>query len=126
RILKWTYGVEIMEDFDIRNDPPDLRTDDNKIVKFKPLAYRGDDVKVDQTFNSKFKPLYNDQTVAEFRVYITREIKPRYISNGMRPLGTLKIALSRTPSSGRDRPIECQIEFGLTFGKMEIKAMARN
>ncbi|CAG8846345.1 30210_t:CDS:2, partial [Racocetra persica] len=79
RILKWTYGVEIMEDFDIRNDPPNLR-----------------------------------------------EIKPKYISNGMRPLGTLKIALSQTPSSGRDRPIERPIEFGLTFGKMEIKAMARN
>ncbi|CAG8497182.1 13058_t:CDS:2 [Racocetra fulgida] len=121
RVLKWTYGVEIMEDFDISNDPPDLRTDDNKIVKFKPLAYRGDDVKVDQTFDDVFKPLYDDQTVAEFRVYVTREIRPKYISNEMRVLGTLKIALSRTPSSGIRL-----IEFGLTFGKMEIKAMARN
>ncbi|CAG8657378.1 4405_t:CDS:2 [Cetraspora pellucida] len=123
RVLKWTYGVEVKADFDIRNDPQRLRTNDNKIWKFDLLAVRGAPVAVNQTFSKEYKPLGANQTMAVFQVYITKETRPRYIKDaGMRILGTLKIALSRTPSLGRERPVE----FGLTFGTMEIKATAKN
>ncbi|CAG8519740.1 9075_t:CDS:10 [Cetraspora pellucida] len=123
RVLKWTYGVEVKADFDIRNDPQRLRTNDNKIWKFDLLAVRGAHVAVNQTFSKEYKPLGANQTMAVFHVYITKEMRPRYIKDaGMRILGTLKIALSRTPSLGRERPVE----FGLTFGTMEIKATAKN
>ncbi|CAG8475320.1 4773_t:CDS:2, partial [Racocetra fulgida] len=123
RVLKWTYGVEVKADFDIRNDPPKLRTDDNKIWKFDLLVGRGTRVSVNQSFRKDYKPLNADQKMAVFQVYITKETRPKYIKDaGMRILGTLKIALSKALSLGRDRPVE----FELTFGTMEIKASARN
>ncbi|CAG8680498.1 22424_t:CDS:2, partial [Dentiscutata erythropus] len=48
--------------------------------------------------------------------------RPKYINNNeMRLLGILKITLPKRPSLGCDLPVE----FGLTFGTMEIKAAAR-
>ncbi|CAG8761981.1 8796_t:CDS:10 [Gigaspora margarita] len=124
RILKWTYGVEVKAIFDICNDPLELRTIDNKIWKFDLLAVRGTNVSVNQKFCKEYKPLNPEQTMAVFKVYITTEYQPKYIKNenGMRLLGTLKITLSKWLSRGRDRPVE----FGLTFGTMEIKATAKN
>ncbi|KAF0385583.1 actin-like ATPase domain-containing protein [Gigaspora margarita] len=124
RILKWTYGVEVKANFDICNDPLELRTIDNKIWKFDLLAVRGTNVSVNQKFCKEYKPLNPEQTMAVFKVYITTEYQPKYIKNenGMRLLGTLKITLSKWLSRGRDRPVE----FGLTFGTMEIKATAKN
>ncbi|KAF0562331.1 hsp70 family protein [Gigaspora margarita] len=123
RVLKWTYGVAVKANFDIGNDPLELRTGDNKIWKFDLLAVRETNVSVNKEFCKEYKPLNPEQTMAEFNVYITTAYQPKYIDeDGMRLLGTLKITLSRWLSLGRDRPVE----FGLTFGAMEIKATARN
>ncbi|CAG8565337.1 3344_t:CDS:2 [Gigaspora margarita] len=119
RVLKWTYGVAVKANFDIGNDPLELRTSDNKIWKFDLLAVRGTNVSVNKEFCKEYKPLNPEQTMAEFNVYITTAYQPKYIDeDGMRLLGTLKITLSRWLSLGRDRPVE----FGLTFGAMEIKS----
>ncbi|RIB03890.1 hypothetical protein C2G38_734848 [Gigaspora rosea] len=123
RVLKWTYGVEVKAKFDIRNDPLEFRTKDNMIWKFDILAVRGTNVCVNKKFCKEYKPLNSEQTMAEFRVFITTSYQPEYINeNEMRLLGTLKITLSNWLSRGRNRPVE----FGLTFGTMEIKATARN
>ncbi|CAG8565468.1 17234_t:CDS:2 [Racocetra persica] len=123
RVLKWTYGVEVKEDFNNHHDPPRLRTNDNKIWKFDTLARRGERVAVNQAFSKEYKPLNADQKVAVLRVFITKEVRPKYIRDvGMRELGTLKIPLSRTLSLGRNRPVV----FELRFGMMEIKATAKN
>ncbi|RIB29168.1 hypothetical protein C2G38_2057357 [Gigaspora rosea] len=126
RVLKWTYGVEIKVNFDIRNDPIRLRTNDNSIWKFDTLARRGTQVNVNETFQKEYVPINADQKLAIFRVFITKERNPTYIKengmNGMKVLGTLRVNLSKMPYRGRDRPVE----FSLTFGTMEIKATAKN
>ncbi|CAG8462049.1 8840_t:CDS:2 [Gigaspora margarita] len=123
RVLKWTYGVEIKVNFDGLNDPIRLRTNDNSIWKFDALATRGAHVNVNQTFSKEYRPINADQKFAIFRIFITKERNPKYIKDaGMQLLGTLKVNLSKIPFRGRDRPVE----FSLTFGTMEIKAMAKN
>ncbi|KAF0421512.1 actin-like ATPase domain-containing protein [Gigaspora margarita] len=119
RVLKWTYGVGVKADFDIRNDPPSFRKSDNKIWKFSLLAVRGTQVMVNKTFCKYFMPINSGQTVAALRIYITKERQPKYIDEtGMQLLGTLKIDLLK--SSNRS------VKFELTFGTMEIKATAKN
>ncbi|KAF0525480.1 actin-like ATPase domain-containing protein [Gigaspora margarita] len=123
KVLKWTYGVEIKVNFDGLNDPIRLRTNDNSIWKFDALATRGTHVNVNQTFSKEYIPINADQKFAIFRIFITKERNPKYIKDaGMQLLGSLKVNLSKIPFRGRDRPVE----FSLTFGTMEIKAMAKN
>ncbi|CAG8514439.1 20547_t:CDS:2 [Dentiscutata erythropus] len=95
---------------------------ESRVLKWT-YGVQGTNVSVNQTFCKEYKPLNPNQAMAEFRVYITAAYQPEYINNvEMRLLGTLKISLSKRPTLGRERPVE----FGLTFGMMEIKATARN
>jgi len=67
-------------------------------------------------------PCYPHQTIAAFYIYYTREYDAKYCDEpGMELLGKLQIDLPDV-HLGYNRPFK----FGLSFGKMEITATARN
>ncbi|CAG8494715.1 11419_t:CDS:10 [Ambispora leptoticha] len=121
RILKWSYGIEVLVEWDPSEDPFERRTFEGRVHRFQKLAERRTQVKVDKEFSGEFKPVYPDQTSASFKVYYS-ENSPRYCDEpGVCFLGKLQIDLPDT-YLGINRPIE----FSLTFGKMELKASAHN
>jgi len=89
---------------------------------FYELAKRGKSVKVDQKFWGEFLPLRSNQNIASFNIYYTPRYSAKFYDEpGMKLLGALKIR-KHDNHSGLNHPIE----FSLTFGKMEIKATAKN
>ncbi|CAG8563425.1 5605_t:CDS:10 [Ambispora gerdemannii] len=118
RILKWSYGIEVLVEWDPYEDPVERRTFEGRVHRFQKLAERRTQVKVDKEFSGEFKPVYSDQTSARFKVYYS-ENSPRYCDElDVCFLGKLQI----DTYLGINRPIE----FSLTFGKMELKASAHN
>ncbi|RIA90030.1 hypothetical protein C1645_876360 [Glomus cerebriforme] len=120
RILKYTYGIQLSSDWKEGIDPPDRKNSDGKICKFSPLARKGTEVVLDQTFSFNFKPELH-QTHAKFEVYYTYEDSTKYINEpGMILLGVINIDLPDAHLDNRS------IDFGLIFGEMKITALARN
>ncbi|CAB4438817.1 unnamed protein product [Rhizophagus irregularis] len=122
RVLKWTYGIEVCRSWVSGKDKKNRRTHDGLIFYFYKLAQRRTKVDVDRKFSGEFSPVRADQTHIVFNVYYTRSDFAKYCNeSGMKLLGTLRI---NTPDThfGLNR----QIEFSLTFAKMEIKATAKN
>ncbi|KAG9298805.1 hypothetical protein G9A89_015826 [Geosiphon pyriformis] len=122
RVLKWSFGIEILSTWQLNVDPKKRRTPDGKIYRFNRLAERRTPVDVNREFRGEFKPVYANQTSILFKVYYTKRNWVRFCDDaGVRFLGDLRIDLPDV-HLGINRPIE----FGLTFGKMELKATARN
>ncbi|CAG8481208.1 10274_t:CDS:2 [Paraglomus brasilianum] len=121
RVLKRTYGIEIWEK--ARPWDPKERRNDRGVVKlFHKLAQRGTEVAVDAKFLFECWPIYPEQTTVKFLIYTTAEDDAKYCDDpGMKLFGKLHIDLP-DPHLGRNRPID----FTLTFGKMETKAIATN
>ncbi|CAB4494375.1 unnamed protein product [Rhizophagus irregularis] len=116
RVLKWTYGIEGS------GDKPSKRTKDGMYLYFHELARRGSNVKVDQKFSGDFYPIRPNQDIITFNVYYTSKYEAKYCNDpGMRLLGVIKVKTYDT-HLGLNRPIE----FSLAFGKVEIKATAKN
>ncbi|CAI2174732.1 1672_t:CDS:2 [Funneliformis geosporum] len=117
RILKWTYGIE-----EPKKDKASRKTDDGLILYFHKLAQRGKSVGVDQKFMTDFFPTRPDQEIISFNIYYTPRYGAKFCDDpGMKLLGTLRVRATDT-HLGLNRPIE----FLLAFGKMEIKATAKN
>ncbi|CAG8550058.1 2866_t:CDS:2 [Diversispora eburnea] len=120
RILKWTYGIAVVNPHVPGRDPKKRRTPDGYIQKFHLLATRGSNTEVKKKFFGKFIPLRFDQPTILFNVYYThKKGGARYCDEpGMKFLGSLNI----------NNPMKYNksgaIEFSLTFGLMEIKATA--
>ncbi|CAG8780787.1 15695_t:CDS:2, partial [Rhizophagus irregularis] len=116
RVLKWTYGIEVS------GDKPSKRTKDGMYLYFHELARRGSNVKVNQKFSGDFYPIRPNQDIITFNVYYTSKYEAKYCNDpGMRLLGVIKVKTYDT-HLGLNRPIE----FSLAFGKVEIKATAKN
>ncbi|CAG8525150.1 8434_t:CDS:10 [Ambispora leptoticha] len=117
RVLKWSYGIEILGKWQPGVDPKKRRTQDGRIYRFNRLAERRKPVEVNKEFTGEFKPVYPNQTSVIFKVFYTKRNWVRFCDDpGVRFLDLPDVHL------GINRPIE----FGLTFGKMELKATARN
>ncbi|GBC29083.2 hypothetical protein GLOIN_2v1706396 [Rhizophagus irregularis DAOM 181602=DAOM 197198] len=115
RLLKYTYGVQYYW-----KSSDDL-THDGKNCKFKTLVKRDTEITPDQTFSFNFKP-ESKQISESFAIYYTQKhnIEGYCDEPGVNRLGILNIDLS-------DVQLDCRsIIFGLTFGKDEIIALARN
>ncbi|CAI2184962.1 9435_t:CDS:2 [Funneliformis geosporum] len=122
RTLKWTYGVEVNRQWISGKDKKNRRTEDGYILYFHKLAQRGAKANVDQKFVGEFYPSRPDQEILTFSIYFTKRYDAKFCDDpGMKLLGILKIKTDDT-HLGLNRPIE----FALTFGKMEIKATAKN
>ncbi|EXX74402.1 hypothetical protein RirG_051420 [Rhizophagus irregularis DAOM 197198w] len=122
RVLTMNYGVRVYPLWRSGVDPKKRKTSDGRIYKFSCLATRGREVAPDEPCSGTYYPIYPDQTHIVFNVYYTRNDFAKYCNeSGMKLLGTLRI---NTPDThfGLNR----QIEFSLTFAKMEIKATAKN
>jgi hypothetical protein len=94
------------------------------IFYFYELAKRGKRVEVDQKFWGEFLPLRSNQNVVTFNIYYTSKYNAKFCKNEpeMKQLGTLRIVRGNEKRSTSNN----RIEFSLTFGKMEIKASAKN
>ncbi|EXX70473.1 hypothetical protein RirG_087050 [Rhizophagus irregularis DAOM 197198w] len=124
RILKFTYGIKIFDKWK-KSDPIERKTPKGEIIKFLPIegATKGKEVKIDEDVivDNLLGPNNPFQTAATFHVYYTREANAKYCDEpGMEYLGKLKINLPDV-HLGYNRPLK----FGLSFGRMEIKATAR-
>jgi molecular chaperone DnaK (HSP70) len=121
RKLKYTYGIRICcewknEDL-LKRKRPNGRT-----YKFRSLAQRGTAVKVNQEFTLNIMPEHATQETLTFHIYYTTKYSAKYCDeDGMEELGSLIISLPDV-HLGKDR----LVLFGLTFGRMEITATARN
>ncbi|RIA89728.1 hypothetical protein C1645_824439 [Glomus cerebriforme] len=121
RILKFTYGTELIKDRKEGVDPPHRKTYDGKVYKFSPLVRRGEEIR-DQTFSFERKPEKAFQTSMKCAFYCTREYSAEYLDEpGMELLRVIEIELPDVHFG-----INRSIEFGLTFGQLEIIAFARN
>ncbi|CAG8479119.1 11585_t:CDS:10 [Ambispora gerdemannii] len=121
RVLKRTYGIDISRDWK-EDDPIQRRVSGNVIDVFQPLAFRGSKVDVDQKFTCTLYPSYPEQRIISFPIYTTDRDSAKYCDeDGMKQIGKLTAELPDV-YLGKNRPIE----FSLTFGKIEIRATARN
>ncbi|RIA87081.1 hypothetical protein C1645_828289 [Glomus cerebriforme] len=121
RILKFTYGIELIKDWKEGVDPPYRKTHDGKVYKFSPLVRRGEEIR-DQTFSFERKPEKAFQISMKCAFYYTREYSAEYLDEpGMELLGVIEIELPDVHFG-----INRSIEFGLTFGQLEIIAFSRN
>ncbi|EXX75864.1 hypothetical protein RirG_038140 [Rhizophagus irregularis DAOM 197198w] len=121
RILKYTYGIKVSPEWE-NGDPIERRDSDGTIDKFHLLARRGAVVRVNQEFTSVQLPVFPTQNAINFHIYYTTEYNATYCDeNGMEKLGNLFISLPDI-YLGKNRPVL----FGLTFGRMEITATAKN
>jgi hypothetical protein len=120
RVLKYTYGIRVSHRWK-EGDPIERRRPNGRIHKFLSLAQRETIVNINQEFTSTVFPISSTQRAIEFLIYYTAKHNAQYIDeDGMEKLGNLLISFPDV-HSGR-RPIL----FGLTFGRMEITATAKN
>ncbi|GES97278.1 hypothetical protein GLOIN_2v1788280 [Rhizophagus clarus] len=121
RILKYTYGVRISPEWK-EGDPIERKLPNGRIHKFCIMARRGTVVRVNQEFTTVQLPVSPTQYAMNFQIYYTTEYRAQYCDeNGMEKLGNLLISLPDV-HLGQYRPVL----FGLTFGRMEITATAKN
>ncbi|KAF0520399.1 actin-like ATPase domain-containing protein [Gigaspora margarita] len=121
RVLKWTYGVSLFDDFKA-GDPPSRKTSEGLIEKFHVMAKRGVQVEIDQQFSTMCYPVKPDQTSIKFRFYYTAKKTAEYCDeSGMHKLGEFSIDLPDT-YLGLNRPVT----INLCFGAMEIIGIAKN
>ncbi|CAB4375392.1 unnamed protein product [Rhizophagus irregularis] len=121
RKLKYTYGIRVCrewkEDDLVKRKRPNGRT-----YKFRSLAQRGTSVKVNQEFTLNITPEHAAQNTITFHIYYTTKYSAQYCDEDeMEELGSFIISLPDI-HLGKNRPIL----FGLTFGRMEITATAKN
>ncbi|CAI2175780.1 15441_t:CDS:2 [Funneliformis geosporum] len=120
RVLKFTYGIEIFENWK-STDPKERKNFRGDILKFHRIAKRGEEIEIDKEIIVRnLCPIDLLQKIAVFSIYYTREYDAEYCDEpGMELLGKLKINF---PNSEFNR----NISFGLSFGSMEITATAKN
>jgi len=121
RILKYTYGIRISPKWK-DGDPIERKELDGCFLKFARMVKRGDVVGVNEEFTLDTVPVFPNQNSVNFHIFYTTKISARYCDeDGMEKLGNLLISLPDV-HLGTKRPIL----FGLTFGRMEITATAKN
>ncbi|CAJ0833464.1 3028_t:CDS:2, partial [Entrophospora sp. SA101] len=122
RVLRYTYGVQVLDKWKKNVDPPNRRMPSGHVYVFHKMAQRGTSVEVNHSIGYVARPSNPNQTDMAFNIFSTPALSARFCDEpGMRSLGTLKIDLSDI-NLGAKR----LVEFSLTFGAMEIKATAKN
>ncbi|CAB4375322.1 unnamed protein product [Rhizophagus irregularis] len=119
RVLKYTYGVKFEPKWKV-GDPIHRKVHGDRIEKFDCLATRGTKMDINQEIKRSHVPIHSEQKTMFFKLYYTEEYAGTYCDDpGMKLLGNFTIDL---PGSGIDRIVL----LGITFGKMEIIATAKN
>ncbi|CAB4437275.1 unnamed protein product [Rhizophagus irregularis] len=119
RVLKYTYGIIYHTKWK-EGDPEHRKASGGYIEKFHCLARRGTKIDIDQEIETYCSPLYSYQRKLDNEIYYTKEYDGEYRNDpGMELLGKFHTDL---PGSGTDR----NVKLGITFGKMEIIATAKN
>jgi molecular chaperone DnaK (HSP70) len=122
RVLKYTFGTKVSPEWK-KGDPPERRTYDKRIHKFRRIVKRGTEVTSNQEFTIKnLFPRYPDQKEMTFEIYYTKAQNAVYCDEpGMKLLGRLFINLPDL-HLGANRPCTLSI----SFGDLEIKTRAFN
>ncbi|CAI2198468.1 2387_t:CDS:1, partial [Funneliformis geosporum] len=108
RVLKYNYGIKVW------------KADEG--FTFKRLATRGVEVKINEEFSVRVRPSHPFQSTGIFEIYYTQSFSAKTCEEvGMKLLGKLKIDWSEDKHV-MNRPTT----FKLAFGRMEIKATAKN
>ncbi|KAG9304705.1 hypothetical protein G9A89_016184 [Geosiphon pyriformis] len=120
RVIKWTYGIKCVTKWDNDRKFPISRKDPDGYVRyFSKLITCGTEVSVDDSVSRTYWTSDPTSTMAQFPLYISSLSNPKFC-DGLKFVGQLKIVLGTNPTK-RKRAIE----FSLSFGKMEIQAVAR-
>ncbi|CAI2198546.1 7584_t:CDS:1, partial [Funneliformis geosporum] len=108
RVLKFNYGIKVWKY--------------EEGFTFKRLATRGVEVKINEEFSVRVRPSHPFQSTGIFEIYYTQSFSAKTCEEvGMKLLGKLKIDWSEDKHE-MNRPTT----FKLAFGRMEIKATAKN
>ncbi|CAG8645738.1 5606_t:CDS:2, partial [Rhizophagus irregularis] len=119
RVLKYTYGIKVIPKWK-EGDPIHRKVYGDRIEKFDCLATRGTKMDINQEITSTRTPIFSEQKDMLFGLYYTEEYDGTYCDDpGMKLLGNFIVDL---PGSGIGR----SVLLGITFGKMEIIATAKN
>ncbi|CAG8543483.1 11168_t:CDS:2 [Funneliformis mosseae] len=121
RILKWTYGTDVIRQWALL-DPIDRRRADGKIRIFDRLARRGEKVDINHQVARVYVPYSNEQTSIGLDLYVTEDVDANYCDEtGVYLLDNWSVNVPTTYNNeGRS------IAFTLTFGSIEIEATAQN
>ncbi|CAI2181652.1 4060_t:CDS:2 [Funneliformis geosporum] len=122
RALKWTYGIEVNDEYNPHHDPKELQIKGDRILRFDPLASVGEKLRINDERSKEYKPLRKEQLTCTLKLLFTRLQNPRYSNEkGVHTLGQISIKFPHN-SSGQDRPIK----LFLKFAEEELNATARN
>src|SRR6185369_183831 len=94
RVLRYTYGVQVLKKWNKNMDTPNRKTPSGHIYAFHKLVQRGTSVGVDHSIGYVARPSDPNQTDMAFSIFSTPAIDAKFCDEqGMRLLGTLKIDL---------------------------------
>ncbi|XP_033742661.1 heat shock 70 kDa protein 12B-like [Pecten maximus] len=130
RVCKYTYGVDMSVDF--KQEVHDISkryvlSDGREQCRdvFDIHVRVGDSVDIGQPqVVQSYTPLEPDQTSILFKVYVSTEKKPMYVTDpGCTRIGQLEIAMPDT-SKGLDRSVTVQMTFSNT--ELQVEAINKN
>lgn len=129
RICKKTYGFRAVEPFQQGLDPAEFGQYYDGVLKctnrFEVYLRKGDEVKPDDCFTRKFKPIFDGQTLIELELYSSEEREPRYVvGESVRREGIFVIDISGDMRLEKDRRLNVSLFFGRT--SLEIVAEGLN
>ena len=122
RILRYTYGLNIVEEFKEGKHLPSKKTEIDKKAYckdvFAVLARQGDSVKVDQRETQILYSPNKESTQMYHDIYVSTKENPLYITDpGCRKIGSFTVTLPKP--TGKENEDGCYKQI-VTFGKTEI------
>ncbi|EXX74365.1 uncharacterized protein OCT59_009887 [Rhizophagus irregularis] len=119
RVLKWTYGTDVAKKWG-QGDPIKRKRSDGRVLKFSRLAKRGDQVAVNEKIVKTYYPPNTVQKKLGLDIYVTRKDNATYCDEpGVELLDSWCVDIPNASKENR------AFEFTLTFGKVEIEAIAQ-
>ncbi|KAF0537725.1 actin-like ATPase domain-containing protein [Gigaspora margarita] len=120
RILKWTYGTDVIRKWK-PSDPLDRKIDDDHIIVFSRLAKKGEKVAVGEKVVRIFSTTHVVQHFMGLDLYVTHDEDAEYCdSPGVELLDTFTIKVPITGEKKRE------IIYIMNFGMVEIQVTAIN
>ena len=125
RVMGKTYGVDIWDEFDPENHPPEKREVFRKEVYcrdiFKTLAKKGERIDIDEKRTYIFCPLSSDSTEISFKFYSTEKDDADFISDPGVVSENVEILIpSPNTAKGCDRKLRLEVKFGGTETNVQV------
>ena len=115
RVLRYTYGVKVEKDFREGVDPENLRNPHNRkkcINRFSPFIKEGESVKRGHLVPQVYTTTSPFQPEMSVRIYTAKGSVPDYVTDSMKPLGTLRVPVPNP--SDKTRKLGVIFRFGST------------